>query len=60
MVRNQVCFIYSLPHEGIEGLKPNDQITVLDVDKKGNYTVSVNGKKKEINRVSAKLVIVFE
>jgi ERCC4-related helicase len=60
MIRNQICFVYRTPASDAEGLKQNDQITVLDISKGGDYTVLINGKKHEINRVSAKLVMVFE
>lgn len=60
MVRNEICFIYKTPASDEEGLKPNEEIRVVEIKPNGNYVVITDGQRKEIKRVQSKLVMVFE
>ena len=59
-VENDICFVYRNPASDAEGLIPNSEIRVIEIRDNGNYIVSIDGVKREIKKVSAKLVMVFE
>jgi hypothetical protein len=59
-IKNDICFVYRTPASDAEGLKPNEEIRVIEVRDNGSYIVSVDGVRKEIKRIAAKLVMVFE
>lgn len=59
-VRNDVCFVYKTQASEKNGLKENSEVRILDIKKDGTYVVVCDGERKEINRISAKLVMVYE
>lgn len=59
-VRNEICFVYRNATSDAEGLKPNSEIRIVEVKPNGNYIVIVDGVKREISKVTSKLVMVFE
>ena len=59
-VRNDICFVYKTPASEQAGLKANDEIRVIEVKPDGSYLISSDGKKIELTRVQAKLVMVYE
>jgi hypothetical protein len=59
-VKNDICFVYRTPASDAEGLKPNSEIRIIEVRDNGSYIVSSDGMRKEIKKVDAKLVMVFE
>ena len=59
-IRNEICFIYKNATSEEVGLTPNSEIRIVDVKPNGNYIVIIDGQKKEITKIQAKLVMVFE
>jgi hypothetical protein len=59
-VRNDTCFVYKNQASEREGLKENSEVRILDIKKDGTYVVMCDGVRREINRISSKLVIVYE
>jgi hypothetical protein len=59
-IRNEVCFVYKNTASEMAGLKPNDEMTIIEVKPNGNYIIIVDGQKREITKVQARLVMVFE
>lgn len=59
-VKNEICFVYKNAASDKEGLTPNTEVTVVNIDKNGNYIIRSDGKERNISRVSAKLVMVYE
>ena len=59
-VRNDICFVYKTPASEDAGFKPNEEIRIVEITPDGRYIVSCGGTKREITKIQAKLVMVYE
>lgn len=59
-VRNDICFVYRNQASEDVGFKPNEEIRIVEITPDGRYIISCDDIKKEITKIQAKLIMVYE